>query len=94
MTQFTVKSHIKHDAKLYQPGETIELNKKQAEAVGMAVEAPAAKSEAPSKGEAQFVALKDFQYQGEKFKEGETYTFDSATALAVGAERIRPATED
>ncbi|KKN35518.1 hypothetical protein LCGC14_0782860 [marine sediment metagenome] len=51
MRTFTVKSHIKHDGKLYQPGETIELSNKQAAAVGSAVEGPASKAAAKAEVE-------------------------------------------
>ncbi len=92
MSKFIVKSPIKHDGKLYQPGEKIKLTDEQAAAMPHALEP--VQAEQVGSGDAQFVALKNFQYQGERFREGETYTFDSATALELGAERIRPATEN
>lgn len=93
MSKFIVNWHLGMNGKNYAPGKIIDLSQAEANNLG-AVVSPVARAEAVSNGQAEFVAVRDFQHQGEKFKQGETYSFDSATALALGAERIRSATED
>ena len=74
MPKYVARTRIKHDTRLYEPGQAIRLSEKEAEPL-LAAGAIEAGSEPASEGGAEvlgrFKVLAPFQYQGEKYAEGD-----------------------
>jgi hypothetical protein len=94
MAKYMVKSPIQMGGRRYEPGETIELTGEQAAEMPWAVEAAAAPAEKPaeqSPAPGVYVAVKDFQFRGDKYAAGEALELTAEEAEKLGPERVAPA---